>query len=98
MAKERVARAMFEKDEIMKILEEGKAKLKVDEESIRKNAYDVARKDATSEILKYEMSFRRSTIFRCSAIFMTKQKYLVDGSKSIRDLNVERSPSEIDVD
>ena len=36
MAKERVARAMFEKDEIMKILEEGKAKLKVDEESIKK--------------------------------------------------------------
>ena len=36
---------------------------------IRKEAYDAAKQDATSDILKYGMGFRHSTIF------MIKQKY-----------------------
>ena len=93
----------------MKVLEEGKADLKAAEQSTRKEAYDVAREDATSEILKYGMSFRRSSIF------MIKQKYHeldlsdinltlmhgydvsnpTNGSEPIGDLNVGRSLLEI---
>ena len=110
--KKKVARAMSEKDEAIKVLEEEKVDLKATEESIRKEAYDTAREDATSEILKYGMSFRRS------AIFMIKQKYPkldlfdinltlmhgydipdpTDRSELIRDLNIERSSSKIAAD
>ena len=111
-AGEKVARAMSERNEAMKVLKEGKTNLKAVKESIRKEAYDAAKNDVTSEILKYRMSFRSS------AIFMIKQKYLeldlsdiylalmhgydipdhVDGSELIEDLNVGRLSSEIVVD
>ena len=96
----------------MKILEEGKANLKASEESIRKEAYDATKEDATSEILKYGMSFKRSTIF------MIKRKYPeldlfdidltlmhgydipdpTDGSEPIEDLNIRRLSLEIVAD
>ena len=111
-AEEKEAKIMSNRDEAMKVLEEGKADLKAVEKSIRKEAYDTAREAATSEILKYGMSFRRSTIF------MIKRKYPeldlsnidltfmhgydipdpVDGSKPIGDLNVGRLSSEIATD
>ena len=103
---------MFESDEAMKVLEERKADLKAAEELIRKKAYDATKEDATSEILKYGMSFRRS------AIFMIKQKYPkldlfdinltlmhgydipdpTDGSEPIEDLNIRRLSLEIVAD
>ena len=69
-ANERVARAVFERDEAMKSLEKGKVDLRDVEESIRKEAYESIKKDATREILKYGLSFKHSTIF------MIKKKYL----------------------
>ena len=60
---EKMARAMFENDEAIKVLEEGMVDLKAAEELIKKEAYDVTKEDATSEILKYGMSFRHSTIY-----------------------------------
>ena len=68
-ADEKVARAVSERDETMKSLEKGKTDLKAAKESIRKEAYELAREDAIREILKYGLSFKRS------AIFMIKQKY-----------------------
>ena len=57
-AEEKVARAMSERNEAMKVLKEGKTNLKAIEELIRKEAYDAAKEDVTSEILKYGISFR----------------------------------------
>ena len=75
-----------------------------------KKAYESANKDATTKILKYGLSFRRS------AIFMIKQKYpeldlfdivisfmhgynvpdLADKSELIKNLNVEGSEIVVD--
>ena len=46
----------------MKVLEKGKADLKAAKESTRKEAYDATKKNTTSDIFKYGMSFRRSAI------------------------------------
>ena len=65
-ADERMARAMIERNEAMKSLEKEKGELKAAKESIRKEAYESTKEDATREILKYGLSFS------CSAIFMIK--------------------------
>ena len=109
---ENVVRAIFEKDKGMKVLKERKADLKSVEKSIKKQAYDAVREDATNEIFKYGMCFRRSVIF------MIKQKYpeldlfdinltlmhgydipyLANALEPIGDLNVERSSLKIVAD
>ena len=54
---EKMAKAVSERDKAMKSLEKRKANLKAMKESIRKEAYESAKEDATREILKYGLSF-----------------------------------------
>ena len=97
-AEEKVAKAIFEKEEAIKALEEENGDRKVAEAVIREEANE----EAIGDILKFGMNYRRS------ALFMIKEKYTdldfsnnnfndirgynvpnpVDRSESIVDLNV----------
>ena len=72
MAKEEVERRLkvkAEREAAIKALEEKRADWRATEKRIKKEAYELARADATQEIFKYGMSFKRSTLF------MIREKY-----------------------
>ena len=58
-AEEKVARAIFEKEEVIKALEEEKVDRKASKATIKVEA----KEEAVGDILKYGMSFMRSTLF-----------------------------------
>ena len=100
-AEEKVAKTIFEKEEARKALKEEKTDRKTAKETIRVEANE----EDVDQILKYRMSYRRSTLFMIkkypdldlSDIDLTQMKgYNIfdpaDGSELIRDLNVGELP------
>ena len=104
-AEEKVAKAISEKKEAIKALEEERADRKATKATIREDV----KEDAIGDILKYEMNYRRF------ALFMIRRKYpdldfsdinftdiegynipnLADGSESIGDLNTGNPPKRL---
>ena len=66
---ERRLKVEAERDAAIKAFEEEKANRKASEERIKKEAYELAKAEATQEIVDYGMSFRPPVLF------MSRQKY-----------------------